>query len=62
MDHILTIHFYVEDGEIKSRSDFALKYFGENEALAAKIAEELHYDFLHRMKEEGFVSYVFPNN
>jgi len=57
-----TITFYLENRIIKSQSDFDPRYFKGNKALASNVMEGLHYDFLHRMKEEKLVDYEIKEN
>ena len=57
MEVIGTITFFVEDRLIKSKSDFDSNYFRGDILLSNKVAELLHYDFLHRLKEEKLIDF-----
>ena len=62
MEIIGSVTFFQENAQVRSNFDFDLKYFNGNKALADKVMEGLHYDFLHRMQEEGLVTYSIPKN
>jgi len=62
MEIIASIVFVQENDKISSKSDFDIKYFKGNKALAEKIVEGLHFDFLHRMQEEELVTYTLPKD
>ena len=57
MEVICEIVFLInEDGSLSSKANFDSKYFKNDNNLANKVLEGLHYDFLERMKEEKLVT------
>jgi len=57
-----SITFFRKGEQVHSRFEFARKFFKDDKAIANKVMEGLHYDFLYRMKEEGLVHFQPTNS